>query len=323
MRGQALVFTGADRPEVQEIQLPDLQPHEVLVETAYSCISPGTEMRCLAGKQDGAHFPFIPGYSLSGRVAATGNDVTLAPGTPVFCTGTTKASLPLAWGGHVSHAILPASNVYPIPPSMDLLEASSAHIAAISYHGLRLSRPEAHEKVVVIGLGVIGQFAARLHALSGAYVLGVDLSAERIRQLRDTGSDAVPSIAEARSVLADGCDVIVDASGANGVIPHAIELARDIPWDDSPAQGSRYLIQGSYEQDFCVPYQAAFIKQLSFWLPRDAQPRDFRSVLDLMAREKLLVRDLITEVARPDECARIYSALQRRDILTAVFTWLA
>jgi len=77
MSGQALVFAGLDRPEVWEIQLPALKPHEVLVETAYSCISPGTEMRCLAGKQDGARFPFIPGYSLSGRIAAAGHRVTL------------------------------------------------------------------------------------------------------------------------------------------------------------------------------------------------------------------------------------------------------
>lgn len=323
MFGQAVVFVGVNRPEVRDIQLPALKPHEVLVETAYSCISPGTEMRCLAGKQDGAHFPFIPGYSLSGRIVAIGEDAALAIGTPVFCTGTAKASLPLTWGGHVSHAVQPACSVYPIPAGVDLLEASSAHIAAISYHGMRLSRPQAHEKVVVIGLGIIGQFAARLHALSGADVLGVDLSAERVRLLRDAGIDAVPNIAEARSVLTDGADVIVDASGANSVIHEAVELARDVPWDDSSTSGSRYLIQGSYEQDFCVPYQPAFIKQLSLWLPRDAQPRDFRSVLDFVARRKLPVRDLITEVAQPGECARIYNALQKRDILTAVFAWQA
>jgi len=72
MAGKALVFTGVNTLELQTLQLPELQPDEVLIETVYSCISPGTEIRCLDGKQDGAEFPFIPGYSLSGHIAAVG-----------------------------------------------------------------------------------------------------------------------------------------------------------------------------------------------------------------------------------------------------------
>lgn len=321
MIGQAIVFSDVDTPEVQQFHLPELASGEVLVETAYSCVSPGTELRCLAGKQPGVSFPCVPGYSLSGIIAAVGADVALEIGTPVYCAGTAQADVPLAWGGHVSHAIQSAENVFPIPAGVDLLDASITHIAAISYHGMRLSRPMAHETVVVIGLGIIGQFAARLHALSGADVLGIDLAEDRVQQIRDAGIEAVSSLDEARSLLPNGADVIVDATGANAVFADAIEFAREISWDDSLEPRSRYLVQGSYAEDFCVPYQAAFSKELSFWLPRDSQPRDFRSILDFMGRGKLPVRDMISEVASPADAPNIYRALQNRELLTAAFQW--
>lgn len=321
MQSEGIVFSEVNTAQVQAITLPELQAGQVLIETAYSFISPGTELRCLAGKQDGATFPLISGYSMAGTVVEVGEGVDLAVGTHVYCNGTLQADVRRTWGGHVSHAIQKVENVFVIPDGVDLLEASGAHIAAIAYHGMHLSQPMAHERVIVIGLGVIGQFSARLHALSGAEVLGVDLSAERVAQLQAVGVDAVASIEAAKARFPDGADIIVDATGTNGVIPQAIPLARDTPWDDTPTPSARYIVQGSYPEHFSIPYQDAFRKQLSFWLPRDAQPRDFRAVLNFMQRGKLPVRDLISEVAAPADAQRIYTALQNREILTAVFDW--
>lgn len=319
---RAILFNDVDTPILTSLSLPNLKPNEVLIETAYSCISPGTELRCLAGKQADLSFPFIPGYSLSGRVAAVGSAVnSIQIGDLVFATGTAQANHPLAWGGHVSHAIQPQEAVFPLPSGVDLLAASITHIAAISYHGMRLSRPQAHENVLVIGLGIIGQCAARLHALSGAHVLGVDLSSDRVVQLQDLGIDAVTGIEQVRDVFPSGVDIIVDATGVPKVIPQAIELARDLPWDDTLAVGTRYLVQGSYAQEFGIPYQTAFLKEVSFWIPRDAQPRDFRRVLDFMARGKLPLQDLIGEVAIPDDAPRIYAALHNNEMVTAAFDW--
>lgn len=319
---QAIVFTDVDTVTLQPVSLPPLSDDEVLIQTAYSCISPGTELRCLAGQQAGAAFPFIPGYSLSGVVIEAGAAVTLVkPGSAVFCTGTLHGSVPRAWGGHVSHAIQKAGNVYPLPAGVDLLEAAMTHIIGISYHGMRLSQPMAHETVIVVGLGVIGQLSARLHALSGARVLGVDVSDARVKLLQEAGVEAVHSLAQAQAAAPAGADIVVDSTGVSSVLADAIRLARDIPWDDSLTPLTRLLVQGSYADSFTVPYDPAFTKQLALLIPRDAQPRDFRAVLDFLSRGKLSVRDLISEVARPDDAPRIYRALQQRELLTAVFEW--
>lgn len=321
MIGKAIVFHDIDTPILQEIRLPPLSNKEVLVETAYSCISPGTELRVLSGRQPGVGFPCIPGYSLSGRVLAVGDEVDIKEGTPVFCTGTIAANVPLAWGGHVSHAVVPAEDVFCIPEGVDLLNASTTKIAAIPHHGMRLSHPLPHEKILIIGLGIIGQFSTRLHALSGADVLGVDIAEERVNLIKNAGINAVTSLSEARAHFPDGADVIVDATGLNAVLREGIEFARDIPWNDGDHPHSRYIVQGSYPEDFCIPYQTAFSKGLSFILPRDSQPRDFRAVLDHMQSGVLQIRDLIGEIAKPSNAPTIYRALRNREFLSAVFEW--
>lgn len=318
----AILFTEPGRVELRPITLPALQPGEVLIKTTYSCISPGTELRCLAGQQAGLVFPFVAGYSLSGHVAAVGpGTVGLSVGDPVFCTGTAKGDVGLMWGGHVSHAIQPAGRVYRLSADADLVAAACAHMAAIAYHGYRLCPPGPRDQVLVIGLGLIGQLAARCHHLSGARVLGLDVSTPRVNLLRGAGIEAVSEWDAARAALAQAADVIVDATGASAVIGSAIGLARDVPWDDSAWAGTRYLVQGSYAGDLHLPYQEAFMKQLSVWFTRDVQPADLRAVLGLISAGQLPVRDLITTVAPPADAPSVYPRLQAGEWMTAAFDW--
>jgi len=328
MNARTILFTDINTVAVGETEIPAPGPGEVLIEAEYSCVSPGTELRCLAGRQEGTPgWPFIPGYALAGRVIGCGPDTRTYVGTRVLCAGTGHASAHRMWGGHVSHAVQPETAVFPLPDGMDFLDAVVARLVAIAYHGLRLSHPQPHENVAVIGLGIIGQLSARLHALTGARVVAADLSPFRVEAARSAGIEAiVPGVELAesmRGLLPDGAEVVVDATGLAAVLPEAIRIARDLPYDDAPNQGARLLIQGSYAGEFTVPYQAAFRKQLSILLPRDRQPRDMRAALDVIHRGKLQVRDLVTRICAPEEAPEVYAALRdpAAGLLTAVFRW--
>src|ERR1019366_8020868 len=102
MKTTSLLATGIDRVELVDAQIPEPGPAQVVVEALYTAVSPGTELRCLGGKQPGATFPFIPGYSMVGRIIARGAGVELAEGALVFCMGTEKADRPLLWGAHIA-----------------------------------------------------------------------------------------------------------------------------------------------------------------------------------------------------------------------------
>lgn len=327
MRAAAILFTAPDQVAYRSVDVPEPAQGEILVEAIFTCISPGTELRTLAGKQaDIPGWPLIPGYAMIGRVVRGGPATACTPGDVVFCKGTRRADAHLAWGAHLSHAVLPADQAIPLPTGIDLLEAATAKLAAIAYRGMTIAHPLPHETVAVIGLGIIGQLAARLHALNGTRVLATDHSPRRVEIAQRAGIEAfVPHgglIAAFRQRLPDGADVIVDATGAPAVLAEAIELAKDVPWGEAPGHSARYLVQGSYPDVLCIPYQPAFRKELVLLMSRDEGPRDLRTVLDLMQRGRLRTRDLISAVVSPERAPEIYQSLKTQsDILTAVFQW--
>lgn len=327
MKTIALLATAIDRVEVVEALVPDPAPDQVIVEAIYTVISPGTEMRCLAGKQLGIAFPFIPGYSMVGRIAARGAGVALAEGTLVFCQGTEKADRPLAWGAHIAHALRAEDSVFPLPAGVDPLEASLAKLGAIAYRGVRVAGPRPHEEVAVVGLGPIGQLAARLYRLAGARVIAADLSADRVALARAAGIEAVVPggglVAAFRPLQPGGADVVVDSTGAPPVLQQSVLLAKSKPWDNSLTEPTRLVIQGSYAENVVFDYHQAFYRELSVHFPRDNQARDLQAVLHFLASGGLKARDLISEVCKPGDAPRIYSALRaaKPGLLTAAFQW--
>ena len=51
MQAQAVLFRGVNEVTVEAVEIPAPGPGEVLIQTACSTVSPGTELRCLAGRQ--------------------------------------------------------------------------------------------------------------------------------------------------------------------------------------------------------------------------------------------------------------------------------
>jgi 3-hydroxyethyl bacteriochlorophyllide a dehydrogenase len=327
MKTTALLATALDRIEQVEIEVPAPAAGEVLVETWYSAISPGTEMRCLAGRQPNLGFPFVPGYSTVGRVIARGEGASLAEGTLVFCQGTTKANRPLAWGGHVGAAVQPESAVFPVPAGVDPVEAALTKLGAIAYRGVRVAQTKPHDEVAVVGLGIIGQLAARLHRLAGGRVVAGDVSPERVALAEAAGIEAVrPTdglVAAFATRQPKGADVVVDSTGVPSVLPQSVQLAKMKPWDNALHEPSRLVVQGSYSADVAFDYHQAFFRELAVHFPRDCQPRDLQLVLRFLAGGQLHVRDLVSDVRPPAEAQAVYSALRaaRPGLVTAVFQW--
>lgn len=327
MKTTALLFTGIDRVELVDTQVPEPGPGQVTVEALYTAISPGTELRCLAGKQLGATFPFVPGYSMVGRIASRGAGVDLAEGTLVFCLGTEKADRPLMWGAHIAHALCSVDRIFALPAGVDPLAASLCKLAAIAYRGVRTANTRPHDEVAVVGLGPIGQLAARLHALAGARVVAADLDPTRVAVAKSAGIEAiVPGgglVAAFRALQPQGADVVVDSTGAVPVLQQSVLLGKMKPWDDAITEPTRLVIQGSYAENVIFDYHQAFFRELSVHFPRDIQPRDIRAVLRFLAAGQLKTRDLVTRLAKPAEAQEIYTSLRAMQpgLLTAAFQW--
>jgi threonine dehydrogenase-like Zn-dependent dehydrogenase len=166
-----------------------------------------------------------------------------------------------------------------------------------------------------------------LHALAGAKVIGCDRSAARVACARAAGVDAVVVETGLKAALGDrlgaGADIVVDATGVAAVIPGAMSLAKHVPLTDAEQPFTRYLLQGSYGGDVTFPYHGAFAKQLSILVPKAHQPRDRFTIMELLARGRLRLRDLISAVRPPEAASATYAELQdpRTSLLTVAFAW--
>jgi threonine dehydrogenase-like Zn-dependent dehydrogenase len=211
MTGHYIVFESAGKTVLRNFEIPSLKDDEVLLENEYTVVSAGTEVAnllCRPNTVTAQHgFPFTPGYSGAGRVAAVGKAVeSLKVGNRVIIT----------WGGHCSHTVKKADTVLKIEDdSIDLLDAAFAHIASFSFLGVRKLKIELGESVMIAGMGILGAFAVQIANLSGAIpVIAADLSPARRELALKFGASVAFSPADD-----DFVEKVTSASGGNGRMP--------------------------------------------------------------------------------------------------------
>ena len=74
----AVVFTAPNEVAVGSVERAVCGPTDIGLRTRYSMISPGTELRMLAGHYGaGDKVPYVPGYSSVGEVIEVGTDAKL------------------------------------------------------------------------------------------------------------------------------------------------------------------------------------------------------------------------------------------------------
>lgn len=328
MMARAVIFKDG-KVELAEYQPREIQNGEVLIEAECTCISPGTELRCLRGKQDGLSNdrPYVPGYTLTGTVVSSRSG-KFGEGRRVATVGGKEAGeLGIGWGGHLSHGIVDGSELVEIPENVNFADASFAVLGSIAYHGYIQSQPKENEKTAVIGLGVIGQLCTRVLTAGGADVAACDKSPARVDLARRAGIHSLlcdKGVNESlRPIFPDGVTLLVDSTGIPQVIDDALGIVHEIPFDDSDQPPVRYVIQGSYEDYFSIDYRKAFQKQVAFIIPRAFQKRDRAAFLKLLSDGKVSVADLICRIENPENASAAYQSLMIPDSVpgTIVFKW--
>jgi 2-desacetyl-2-hydroxyethyl bacteriochlorophyllide A dehydrogenase len=237
MRAVQALIVEPHRVEARDVELPPPGLDQILVRTEASVVSAGTELAVYTGTHQWLKdpnlpdwkFPFRPGYSAAGRIEAVGKAVSgWRPGDRVSYPGN-HASAELLTLGHER------GRLWRLPEGLDADKAAWACVArygmgAAIRAGITLGR-----SAVVLGLGIIGQFALRSLGAAGANpVVGIDSVAMRRRAAQSGGADHVldPSAGDVREQLRAylgtiGAEVVADATGVPDAVPTAMALACD------------------------------------------------------------------------------------------------
>ena len=174
--------------------VPEVGQGEVLVEVHASLISPGTELSAAKkARAEGRTDPGTPrpfGYQNAGIVREVGPGVTqFSPGDRVACMGSGYAL-------HTDYAVIPQNLCAHLPEGATFEQGAYAHLAITSLNAVRRGQPEIGEYCVVVGLGLVGQMAARFAQIGGMYVMGWDTIRFRCDKALAWGIDDVTVIGE-------------------------------------------------------------------------------------------------------------------------------
>jgi NADPH:quinone reductase-like Zn-dependent oxidoreductase len=208
-------YGSADTWELRDIQRPDIEPGDVLVQVHAAGLDRGTWhemtgrpylMRIMGF---GLRSPKsrVPGRAVAGTVVAAGSEVTrFTVGDKVFG---------VARGAFAEYAVAREDKLAHMPATLAFEQAAAVPISATTaLQGLRLGRVAARQQVLILGAsGGVGTYAVQLAKSFGAQVTGV-CSAGKADLVRSLGADRLIDYAT-EDALDGSCryDLILDIGG--------------------------------------------------------------------------------------------------------------
>jgi 2-desacetyl-2-hydroxyethyl bacteriochlorophyllide A dehydrogenase len=331
MESTNIVFIGQNQLVVQKESVPDLKPHEVLVQTACTLISTGTELICFERKFDAGtpwdrwvQYPFYPGYCQAGRIVRVGEAVT------TFKEGDRVATR----CPHRQFTAVAADDVFPIPQGVSDEDASWATLAYIVQHGFRKAQVALGDVVVVIGLGLLGQLIVQYARLAGAgEIIAIDTAPRRLAMAEAHGAthalevsvhDALPIVTEVTGgALAN---IVFDMTGHSGVFAAALTLLRRfgklVLIGDTGTPAEQHLTSDVLRRDLTIigahatnpPPQPS---DYAYW----TQANMVQLFYKFIERGQIRVSDLVTHRYSPTQAAEAYHMLQtnRAEAMGVIF----
>ena len=328
LNARAIIFPEPGRAVLDEVALPEPGAQDVLIDVEYSTISVGTERWCLKGmmsipEQPPMAFPHAPGYQAAGVVRETGKAVTgVKPGDRVFSRNCRAAPgwKGSWWGGHIAAHVADQSTVLRLPDAVGTREGSALLLAQVGYNGAMKPRIASGDVAVVIGDGLVGQYAAQVLRARGVRVIMSGLSRHRLEIARRFSADEVfdattgDFAAYIRERYPSGVAVAVETASSARTVRQAAEMLRP---------GGDLVMNGFYPPpENCIDWHWLRGKELTVHCPNSRNRERLERTLDLIANGSMRVDELVTHELPVEEAPRAYGMLlDGADFLGIVFRW--
>jgi len=233
MKRQSLFFIKPYEIEIQETTVAPLNPGEMLVETLFSAISPGTELLIYRGQapteltadaniaalSGSLAFPLQYGYATVGTVIETGDDRSAKwIGRNVF-----------AFQPHQNYFIATPEQVIPLPEGISPQSAVFLPNMETAVNFVMDGHPLIGERVAVFGQGIVGLLTtALLSKFPLEDLLTLDLYPNRRAASRNAGAIHSFDPSKATTLLQvrgeDGIDLVYELSGSPTSLDQAISV---------------------------------------------------------------------------------------------------
>lgn len=337
MKANAVIFVQPEEVALKEIELPVPGEEDILVETEVSGISVGTERWTYLGKRREIGFPSVPGYMGVGTIRKVGMAASKRgweQGERVyyFSSRLGEEFEGKSWmGSHVSQAVVnvcgPRGNgplgihhCEKVPAGVGPEEAALLGLCGVAMRGIEMAVIPASSRVLICGLGVLGQYALQLCLLKGAEVAVTDVVESRLETAKALGAHHAINGANARleedaeKIAPEGFDIIIDTSSIPTVVNGLFPLLK---------LRGKFIFQGWYPPPANLDLDALHQRLPTAFFPCAHGAEHVATALRWAQMGWLRSAPLITHTFRPAQAGEAYAmiAAGSENFLGVIFDW--
>ena len=305
--------------QLRDIPIPPLQAGEVLltVEAAGLC---HTDCHIINGHVNEwiRKRPITLGHEVAGTVCVIGLGVTnFKVGDRVAVSLPGHSTEEPDWdnavgmgfdGGYAEKIVVPARFVVPMPENVSFAQAAVAGDSILTaYHAVVAEAEADATKIVgIIGLGGVGLNGARVAALQGAVVYGVDIDKMKFDEAMRQGATACfTSLSDAAHIR---FDVIVDFAGVGTTTAEAVKAVK---------AGGRVVLVGMGAPTMELSTLATVTRRIQIHGSLGASMAEFGQVLELIS--KGLIVPILEEIPFMDVVEGL-KRVERSEVSGRLFT---
>jgi L-iditol 2-dehydrogenase len=284
---------------LEQLPIPKIGPGEILVKVRASGICGTDVMEWYRIKKA----PRILGHEIAGDIVESQSE-KYHPGQRVFvshhvpcndckyCREDNQTACDTLHqgnydpGGYSEFVRVPRINVdhgvYVLPEQVSYAEGTMIEPLACGVRGLGLIDIREPHTVLILGCGISGILNIQLAKLTGARVVATDINAYRLQKAQEFGADVVINADRAVNLQADR---VIVCTGAYAAVEQAFRCID---------KKGIILFFAIPNRDIAIPVPDFWRNELTVTSSYGAAPVDLEVALDLIAQQKINVKDTIS-----------------------------
>jgi 6-hydroxycyclohex-1-ene-1-carbonyl-CoA dehydrogenase len=341
---KAAIFHAPNQPlKIAEINMPKIDPHEILVKIA-ACGVCNTDLHYVDhGVPTFKKPPMILGHEPSGIVEEIGEDVkkfkkgdrVLIP--PVFSCGYCdncrlgKENIcfnMVMLGNHIDGAYAeftkaPAKDCQHLPEELPLEESSIiADAISTPFHAVKnRAKVKPGDSVVVFGCGGVGINVVQMAAATGASVIAVDIIDKKLEVAKElgakhtinpTGKEDKALLKEIRALTGGGADISIEAIGN----PKTIELG-----PAAVKAGGVHCQVGYTHHNVNVNAGRLMFREIEIKGSLGCRPVDYPKIIEMVRTGKIQLDPVVTHRFKLDEINDAFEVVRKGKSLRSIIVF--
>ncbi len=232
----------------------------------------------------------------------------LSFGSAMPCSKGIPIGLGQSHGAYAEFVRIGSNGAYKLPDSVSFREGALVEPLAVGLHAVDMAKMERGATVLVIGAGPVGLAVMLWAKFLGARHVIVSERAETRRAFAATfgATDAIdpaqPLVPQVEKIAGRAPDIIFECVGAPGLIGQTMMEA---------PRGGKIVIAGVCQQPDTIMPLLGIIKELNLQFVLGYRPADFDYVIAMIAKDRIDVSPMVTDIIDLDELPAAFEALRK------------